>query len=574
MAGNTYSLPQKQHDKDDLSFIERVIRVPGTTGDDARRRRLLNMVLLAILILSVVLVVLSLLQLSSPALSQSDIDNVQLGVISSTIMTGVVLFLYAINRFYSGYLAGILLVLLLTVAISVSDSPEQLTQGRSTFFFALPIMIASVVLRPRMTFVAATIVVIPLVLLTENGLLELNFAAVTGFYIVAMLAWLAASSLETALNELRVINAELDQRVEQRTIELKDALSSVQRESRKNEAILTSIADGVVVFNAQGQATVANNAMNKLLELPDTKIVGRNISNLTQQQLQLDVLEQQVSNRKIEIGDRTLSVSVAPVQLESQVSKELVAVFRDFTREEQLNRMKDAFVSMASHELRTPLNAIIGYSDMLKEKVYGEINEDQERLAGRIMANTKRMLSLVNNMLDQAQIAVGKLSLNIQPFQLAEMVYEVDSVMSVLAESKSLAFQIHLSDDMPRVLLGDKERLVQIIINLTGNAVKFTDEGSVHVNISRTSDDLWRIVVKDTGRGIPKHMQDSIFQPFEQVEDAHTRRVGGSGLGLSIVRLLTELMGGQIHLESSVGIGSTFTIELPLKTSLEGSTHE
>ena len=548
-------------------LIERILRVPGALGDDARRRRLLNMVLLAIFVLSLLLVAAGGMQLTQPALDELQIEAIQLMIVSSIIMVVAVIILYAINRWVSGALAGVVLVTLLILAISFSDAPAQLTEGRSTFFFALPVIIASVVLRPRSTFFAATMVAIALILLSENSLWSLNYAAVTGFYVVALLAWLASSSLENALSELRVINAELDQRVEQRTGELQDALRTVQRESRKNEAILSSIADGVAVFDAQGQATVANDAISKLLDMPQEQIIGSNIATLTQRQLQLDVAEQSQSNQKIEVGERTLSVSIAPVQIDNQVSTELVTVFHDFTRETQLNRMKDAFVSMASHELRTPLNAILGYSDMLKEGVYGELNQEQNRLSTRIIANTKRMLSLVNNMLDQAQITVGKLSLNVQPFSLAAMVQEVDSVISVLAQTKGLDFDLICEDEMPDMLLGDKERIVQIIINLTGNAVKFTDKGAINVEIKRADSDMWEIAVRDTGRGIPKHMQETIFQPFEQVEDPHTRNAGGTGLGLSIVRLLTELMGGHVRLESTIGIGSTFTIHLPLKVA-------
>lgn len=567
MTSNLVTLPNRSVEK--KSLIERVLRVSQATGDDARRRRLLNMVLLAIFILSGLLVIIGILQLSLSNLPELEIEATQSLVISSLVMVGVVGVLYGINRFYSGAMAGVLLVLLLTVAISFSDSPEQLTEGRSTFFLALPIMMASVALRPRFTFFAATIVIVPLILLTEDPLRNLNYAAVTGFYIVALLSWLAASSLESALKELRIINAELDERVEQRTAELNVALGNVQRESKKNEAILSSIADGVVVLDMQGQASVANAAISQLLDVPTQQIIGANIGSLTASQLDRETLSQNLMNHKIEIGERTLSVSVAPVQIENQDSRELVAVFRDFTRETQLNRMKDVFVSMASHELRTPLNAIIGYADMLKEGVYGEINAEQNRFFDRIMANTKRMLSLVNNMLDQAQISVGKLSLNINRFRLDEMAEEVDSVVSVLAESKGLDFNFTCEDDMPDTLVGDKERLVQIIINLTGNAVKFTDKGSINVTAKRNGTEAWDIIIQDTGRGIPKHMQDTIFMPFEQVDDTYTRNTGGTGLGLSIVRLLTDLMGGEITLESALNVGSTFTIHLPMTIKQE-----
>lgn len=549
-----------------LTWVQKLISVPKAVGDDARRRRLLNIVLFAIFLLSALLVVVSILQISSQEFSETEFQEAQLLVISSFSMVVIVGILFLINRYVSGVVSATLLVLLLTAAISVSDNPTELTSGRSTFFFALPIMIASVALRPRSTFFAATLVVVALYFLTDDPLRNLNYSAITGFYVVALLSWLAASSLENALKELQVINAELDHRVEERTLELKVALENVQRESKKSEAILASIADGVVVFDAKGLASVANSAISKLLDLPRTEIIGTAIDKLTQNQIGLQTLNEksELTNHKINLNERTLSISLASVQIEGGVSKEIVAVFRDFTQEEQLNRMKDAFVSMASHELRTPLNAIIGYSDMLKEGVYGESNEEQERLYNRIMANSKRMLSLVNNMLDQAQIAVGKLVLNNREFHLNELTEEVDSVISVLAQSKGLAFKISADEAMPKAIVNDKERLFQIIVNLTGNAVKFTEKGSINVRFKRADENSWELIVQDTGRGIPKHMLETIFEPFEQVDDTYTRNTGGTGLGLSIVRLLTDLMGGTIRVDSTLGVGSTFTIHLPL----------
>lgn len=569
MLANATELPDKR--SHNLSRVEQILRAPKASGDDARRRRLLNMILLAIFFLSALLVAISAWQTSSAELSSAELEEMQSLVISSMSMVFIVGALFAINRYYSGVLSATLLVLLLTAAIAFSDSPQELTTGRSTFFFALPIMIASVSLRPRSTFIAATLVLVTMFLLTEDPVRNLNYAAITGFYVVALLSWLAASSLENALKELKVINTELDQRVERRTAELKVALDSVQRESKKNEAILSSIADGVVVFDVKGQATVANEAVSTLLDFSPEDIIGTSIGKLTDEQLGLATLQEKqgLANQKIKLGERTLSISFAPVLVENQESTELVAVFRDFTREAELNRMKDSFVSMASHELRTPLNAIVGYADMLKESVYGESNPDQNRLYSRIMANSKRMLSLVNNMLDQAQIAVGKLSLNNREFKLEDLAEEVDSVMSVLAQSRGIEFSFNCDDEMPDSLIGDKDRLVQIIINLTGNAVKFTEKGSVDVNVKRAGQDAWNIIVQDTGRGIPRHMQDSIFKPFEQVDDTYTRNTGGTGLGLSIVRLLTDLMEGQISLDSAVGVGSTFTIQLPMLVNQE-----
>jgi signal transduction histidine kinase len=239
-------------------------------------------------------------------------------------------------------------------------------------------------------------------------------------------------------------------------------------------------------------------------------------------------------------------------------------VFRDYTREAELERMKSTFVSSVSHELRTPLNAILGYSEILTENVYGPLLDGQRNAINRVTVNSKRLLSIVNDLLDQAQIEAGTLKLRVAPFSPSSLIDGVVDVMDVLAQSKDLELITHIDDDVPATLPSDQQRLHQILINLVGNAIKFTDEGSVWVRIYRPSASQWALEVSDTGCGIPLEAQSYIFDPFQQVDGSATRTHAGSGLGLSIVRQLTALMGGEITLKSQVGEGSTFIVTLPL----------
>jgi signal transduction histidine kinase len=181
-----------------------------------------------------------------------------------------------------------------------------------------------------------------------------------------------------------------------------------------------------------------------------------------------------------------------------------------------------------------------------------------------VTVNSKRLLSIVNDLLDQAQIEAGTLKLKVAPFSPSDLTNDVVSVMDVLAQAKDLQLTTHIADDVPATLPSDQQRLHQILINLVGNAIKFTEEGSIWVRIYRPSATQWALEVEDTGCGIPLEAQSYIFDPFQQVDGSATRTHSGSGLGLSIVRQLTTLMGGEITLKSQVGKGSTFTVTLPL----------
>ena len=232
-----------------------------------------------------------------------------------------------------------------------------------------------------------------------------------------------------------------------------------------------------------------------------------------------------------------------------------------------MDRMKSAFVSTVSHELRTPLSAILGYADMLQEGICGSLSERQSSTLERIVANTGRLLSLVGNLLDQAQIEAGTLELDITQFTLADLIGEAVGVMDVLAQAKGVELISHIADDLPVTLFGDRQRLHQILVNLVGNAIKFTDEGTVRMRAYRLNADSWALEVSDTGRGIPPEAHSYIFEPFRHADESPTRNYAGVGLGLSIVKQLTEIMGGEIVLESGLGRGSTFTVVLPLLPS-------
>jgi len=261
-----------------------------------------------------------------------------------------------------------------------------------------------------------------------------------------------------------------------------------------------------------------------------------------------------------------LSVSAAQVYNSRSEDIGTVTVFRDFTREAEVEKLKSTFVAIVSHELRTPLNAIMGYAEMFKETVYGPMNEKQVNMADRIMKNTQRLLGLINDLLDQAQMEAGKLTIKMGPVRPLELLENLHALLDKSASDKRLRLSSEIEDALPETLNGDGARLQQILVNLVTNAIKFTDKGSVNIKLFCHDLDQWGIEVVDTGHGIPDSELPYIFDTFRQVEGTATRVHGGFGLGLSIVKQLVNLMNGEIKVRSKVEEGTRFIITLPLLT--------
>ncbi|GAB4460750.1 MAG: hypothetical protein OHK0041_24890 [Anaerolineales bacterium] len=231
---------------------------------------------------------------------------------------------------------------------------------------------------------------------------------------------------------------------------------------------------------------------------------------------------------------------------------------------ESASAFKSQLLSRVSHELRTPLGGVLGYAELMKTDAFGALNEQQRQAAENIVESARYLSRMVDDLLSEAEISARSIKLHNDWFVPAELLETASAALSVQAAKKGLAFRTELSPDLPERLVGDSRRLEQIIINLAGNAIKFTANGEVCVCLARPAPDRWAIVVSDTGAGIPKEAQGYIFEPFRQVDNRITRENRGSGLGLSITKQLVELMGGQIALESEVGKGSVFTVTLPI----------
>jgi len=563
------------------AYINQLLDVPSSDPDEARRGRLLNILLLGVLIAALLGLISILLNALRAKTSISD-PEVQVLLGGIVIFTFGIIVIYQMNRRLSGRWAALLFLLLLTIIFVFTDSPQELVDGRSLFLFTLPIAFSSLILAPQASFLFATISSAIIAWLATSIGLSVNVFVVSGFFSLALVSWLSARSLEHALKELRVINANLDQVVIERTQELAKSLERERIEAGRNQAILNSIADGVVVFDTEWNAILANPALRAMLEIPTELIVSKNFRDLIEhprlspksRHLLYAMMEHdtQPPSFRIEWDKKTLSISAAQVYDNSKdkhTNIGTVTVFRDFTREAEVEKLKSTFVAIVSHELRTPLNAILGYAEMFKESVYGPMNDKQVNMAERIMKNTQRLLGLINDLLDQAQMEAGKLTIQMAPVHPAELLENLHSVMDQIAHEKRLRLTSEIDDALPEVLNGDGARLQQILVNLVNNAIKFTDQGTVHVRLFSPFDRKWSIEVSDTGSGIPENELPYIFETFRQVEGGATRVHGGFGLGLSIVKQLVNLMSGDIRVDSTIDVGTIFIVTLPLVVPAE-----
>jgi signal transduction histidine kinase len=227
-------------------------------------------------------------------------------------------------------------------------------------------------------------------------------------------------------------------------------------------------------------------------------------------------------------------------------------------------RVKSQIVANVGHDARTPLTAINLRTEMLQFGKYGPVNEKQQEVLENILISSQQLMGCINNMLSEAQFTNGKVTLARKPFKPPQLVNELVQVLGPLAERKQLVLRAELDALLPEKLVGDPDRLKQIITNLVDNAIKFTTSGGVTIKVVKIDSLYWEIRVTDTGRGMSAEALQHIFDPFWQVNGSMIREVNhGVGLGLSIVKQLVELMGGQIQTDSKVGAGTTFTVTLP-----------
>jgi signal transduction histidine kinase len=257
-----------------------------------------------------------------------------------------------------------------------------------------------------------------------------------------------------------------------------------------------------------------------------------------------------VSNRD-ELG--TLASNV------NRMNDELGSLYRQL---EAASRHKSEFLANMSHELRTPMNAILGYTELIADGIYGEVPEKIQEVLARVQHSGQHLLRLINDVLDLSKIEAGQFTLSVDDYSVGDVVQSVFSAVESLAADKRLALKATIPSDLPRGR-GDERRITQVLLNLVGNAIKFTEAGEVRIQAA-ASDGMFLVSVSDTGPGIAQADQQRIFEEFQQVDSSSTRTKGGTGLGLSIAKRIIEMHGGRMWVESSPGEGSTFSFALPI----------
>jgi PAS domain S-box-containing protein len=392
------------------------------------------------------------------------------------------------------------------------------------------------------------------------------------------------SQLKNSGEQLADYSRTLEQKVEQRTSEIK--------------AIIDNMVDGLVVVNAEDQITQFNPALAGMIGVSSKAISkaqsyreifkSEEITNLVSSTRKNP---KQVFSEEFNLPDRRTGKAVATsIFGEVDISEEslletnylgTVILIRDITAEKEVDRMKTDFISTVSHELRTPLTSVLGFAKLIQKKleetIFPLIQTDDKKVNRSvrqvsenidiIVSEGTRLTKLINEVLDVAKIEAGKMQWNMEPLAITEVIDRAFSATSALFEQKALIPVREIEADLPNVL-GDKDRLIQVVINLISNAVKFTDRGSITCRVKQDDQSIM-ISVVDQGVGISESDQPKVFEKFKQVGDTLTDKPQGTGLGLPISKEIIAYHGGKIWVESEIGKGSTFFFTLPINPENE-----
>lgn len=394
--------------------------------------------------------------------------------------------------------------------------------------------------------------------------------------------------LGAALEELYTAEEELRQSTE----ELEKTWAIAEQERRRYQELFELAPDAYLVTDIFGRIEEANQVAAKLFNIPHQYLTGKLLINFVSESERRNfraVLNElakvnRVQEWELDFYPRNSAVFYGSITVGTVRNSENEIIgfrwlIRDITSrkqaEEQLrqvqlqnldlieaDRLKSQFMSTISHELRTPLNAILGFSQLLMMRLPKKENELLTTFVERIFRNGKNLLALIEDLLDFTKLESHCLQLHPEQFDLVGLANSTCEELGVLAKQKGLDLQVNLAQ--PQLLIvHDSHRMRQILVNLLSNAIKFTDQGSITLEIGELSPERVTLMVKDTGIGIDSDHLPHVFREFWQVNQSITRKCGGTGLGLAITQALVKLMQGKITVESRVGEGTTFRVEIP-----------
>jgi PAS domain S-box-containing protein len=348
--------------------------------------------------------------------------------------------------------------------------------------------------------------------------------------------------------------------------------------AERARSLLEAQGDLIVRRDADACITYANEAFCALIGRAREELIGTRFLPAVLQQGPVAVLADgtRLHDQELTTASGARWIAWREAAVPGRAAGDIQSVGRDITervrnaqalaeardQSEAANRAKSRFLAMVSHEIRTPLNGILGMSDLLLDT---ELSAEQTTYARAVKTSGDALMSLIEEILDFSKIEAGKLDLEPRPFGLKTLVEDVAELLAPRAQAKGLEIAVYVDDDVPGEVVGDSTRLRQILLNLTGNAIKFTESGGAAIVLERAAQpDIVSFAVRDTGIGIAEEARQRIFLEFEQGEGGPTRRFGGTGLGLAISKRIVERMGGTIALKSTLGVGSTFSFSVPL----------
>lgn len=397
---------------------------------------------------------------------------------------------------------------------------------------------------------------------------------------------------ELALNINSIINV-LTQSVQTMANALRDEkekekllvanYAKLEQSQAKDEALLRNLGEGVVAIDQNGQIFLFNNAASELTGFGASEVLGKKYNQILRFKFEKEkgpvpdfisallnktVLKDIPHIQIITKWGQTVPVTQSTTLITDTNSRNygVIVVLRNITRERQLDKLKDEFVSIASHELRTPMTAIKGLISMIFEGDYGVINPQMKEPMSDIASSTQRLIELVNDMLDVSRIEGGRIKYVLSDFKISPLIKEIIELMHPLAFQKGLQLRFSQSDG-PEIVQADPDKIRQILSNLIGNALKFTDKGFAEIRYVIHGEYLI-ISVRDTGIGIKVENQKMLFNKFAQVTSSQLGRPVGTGLGLYISREFAKKMGGNLWIANSLeGTGSVFSLSVPLSNT-------
>lgn len=376
---------------------------------------------------------------------------------------------------------------------------------------------------------------------------------------------------------------ELEQQLRQNLIEIQAARERADAVASRLRAILESVGEAIVMVDNRGVCVVANHLVGSVFDMPAEDLIGKSVHELRTTVGRLfrggGALEWHAGpggSPPIEIhttvvetreeSHRVFHEFSAPVQEEDGRVIGRIYVYRDITKETEVDRMKSEFIATVSHELRTPMTSIKGSLGLVLGGIAGPLPEEAQDLLSIAQNNTDRLIRLINDILDISRIEAGKMEIKKLPLPVPDAVSRAVRELEGFANERQIKISVRFADDLPRAL-ADADRLQQVLVNLISNAIKFSEAGKeVLVTAGSDEDQIW-VRVQDQGPGISREFLHQIFEKFQRVDNASTRKTGGTGLGLAICKALVEEHGGRIWAESELGKGSAFTFTMPVETS-------